>query len=216
MSLFSLRNICIKPSHTTFVPLVIYQLAHILTNAQIALFKTLKLEFPMKSAIIACFCLLLLSQNGAYTRQAKCKVCGMYAVRRNNIDAADRKTGSGSGGGSIHTSVVSSASSAHHFLLEYILHMNPTMKRPSAKKFLFNGNVFVNDEAQSQFNLPLIVGDRIDIKSGKFDRPASSRLKLDIIFEDENLLVVNKPSESPYLLEHLYSLLYSIPASLNY
>ena len=46
-------------------------------------------------------------------------------------------------------------------LLEYILHVNPTMKRTNAKKYLSLGNVLINDEPQSQFNFPLISGFKL-------------------------------------------------------
>ena len=46
-------------------------------------------------------------------------------------------------------------------LLEYVLHVNPTMKRTNAKKYLSLGNILINDEPQLQFNFPLISGFKL-------------------------------------------------------
>ena len=103
---------------------------------------------------------------------------------------------SSSASGLVHRSVFDGGAYSDHGkveLLDYILTVNPTMKKSTAKKFLQLNGVFVNGEPQSQFNLPLIKGDLIEVRSGKSDGTKTSKSRLDVLFEDEDIIVVNKP-----------------------
>ena len=97
-------------------------------------------------------CFLPKSSNGKLFS----RICSkLQALKTKNTDKSGRDANFISGG-LIHSSIASTGSQAT--LLDYILAANPTMKRSNIKKYLSFGNVFVNGEPQSQFDLPLLSG----------------------------------------------------------
>lgn len=95
-------------------------------------------------------------------------------------------------------------------LLEFVCTVFPDVKRTQAKQWLQYDSLLVNDEAQSQFDLPLRVGDWISVRAGKSkgkSRPSGGSSSgersrksygslpsgLKILYEDDALFVVEKP-----------------------
>ena len=75
-------------------------------------------------------------------------------------------------------------------LLEYLYeHLDMPKKR--VKQYLVHGAVYVNEDRVTQYNYPLIAGMKITIDTNSKN---SRSLPFSIIFEDDHLLVVNKPS----------------------
>lgn len=75
-------------------------------------------------------------------------------------------------------------------LLEYILkYIEPNRKK--AKNLLSNKSILINGKNISQFNHQLHINDKIEIK--KFTNTKILN-KINIIYEDENIIVLNKPS----------------------
>ena len=88
-------------------------------------------------------------------------------------------------------------------LLQYLFEILPGQSRTSVKNLLSKGQVLVNGEGQTAFDLPLKKGDTITIlpkgisiaraiKSDAKDEVLKAGVK--ILFEDENYIVVDKPS----------------------
>ena len=75
-------------------------------------------------------------------------------------------------------------------LLEYLYeHLDMPKKR--VKQYLVHGAVYVNEDRVTQYNYPLVAGMKIMIDTNSKN---SRNLPISIIFEDDHLLVVNKPS----------------------
>ena len=75
-------------------------------------------------------------------------------------------------------------------LLEYSYeHLDMPKKR--VKQYLVHGAVYVNEDRVTQYNYPLVAGMKIMIDTNSKN---SRNLPFSIIFEDDHLLVVNKPS----------------------
>lgn len=75
-------------------------------------------------------------------------------------------------------------------LLKYILkYIEPNRKK--AKKLLSNKVILINNKNISQFNHPVHINDKIEIK--KFTN-SKIQNNINIIYEDKNIIVVNKPS----------------------
>ena len=75
-------------------------------------------------------------------------------------------------------------------LLEF-LYERLDMPKKRVKQFLVHGAVYVNEDRITQYNYPLVAGQKITIDTN------SKHLKnfpFSIIFEDDHLLAVNKPS----------------------
>ena len=88
-------------------------------------------------------------------------------------------------------------------LLQYLFEILPDQSRTSVKNLLSKGQVLVNGEGQTAFDLPLRKGDTLTIlpkgisiaraiKSDARDEVLKAGVK--ILFEDENYIVVDKPS----------------------
>ena len=88
-------------------------------------------------------------------------------------------------------------------LLQYLFEILPGQSRTGVKNLLSKGQVLVNGEGQTAFDLPLKKGDTITIlpkgisiaravKSDAKDEVLKAGVK--ILFEDENYIVVDKPS----------------------
>ena len=73
-------------------------------------------------------------------------------------------------------------------LLEYLFYLFPERSRKDVKNLLAKRMIQVNGKIQTKFDYPLQLGDQLVVLSKK-----TSDL-LDIIYEDKELLVINKPS----------------------
>lgn len=80
-------------------------------------------------------------------------------------------------------------------LLEFLFAALPDTKKTSVKQYLKHRCVSVNGRITTRFDHPVQSGDevRIETSPGSARTPASA-LHLKIIFEDEDLLVIDKPA----------------------
>ena len=69
-------------------------------------------------------------------------------------------------------------------LLEY-LYNNVNKSKNTIKNLLKNGNVYVNDKPVTKYNYLLKESDKVEIKNKVSN--------MDIVYEDKNIIVVNKP-----------------------
>lgn len=88
-------------------------------------------------------------------------------------------------------------------LLDFLLNIYRDQSRNNVKMLLSKHFVGVNGLGVSQFNYQLYRGDMVQISKVPFEKMATKKvdsphnkvpLKLDIIYEDDNYLVINKPS----------------------
>ena len=75
-------------------------------------------------------------------------------------------------------------------LLEY-LYEKLDMPKKRVKQYLTHGSIYVNNSKITQFDYKLLPGMNIAIDTGSKNKV---ELPFDIIFEDEHIIVVNKPS----------------------
>ncbi|MBQ9018730.1 MAG: RluA family pseudouridine synthase [Bacilli bacterium] len=75
-------------------------------------------------------------------------------------------------------------------LLEY-LYNNLDMPKRRVKQYLTHGSIYVNNSKVTQFDYKLLPGMNIVIDT---DNKNKKTLPFDILFEDEHIIVVNKPS----------------------
>ena len=75
-------------------------------------------------------------------------------------------------------------------LLDY-LYNNLDMPKKKIKQYLTHGAIFVNNVKIRQYNYPIINGMEIVINT---DSKNKKTLPFDILFEDDHIIVVNKPS----------------------
>lgn len=75
-------------------------------------------------------------------------------------------------------------------LLEY-LEENLDMPKRNIKNYLKNGAIYVDGVRTTKFNYPVVNKSIINIDTNLKDK---SKIPFDIIFEDENIIVVDKPS----------------------
>lgn len=75
-------------------------------------------------------------------------------------------------------------------LLEY-LYENLDMPKKRVKQYLTHGSIYVNNSKITQFDYKLLPGMNIIIDT---DNKNKKELPFDIVFEDEHIIVVNKPS----------------------
>ena len=75
-------------------------------------------------------------------------------------------------------------------LLEY-LYENLDMHKKRVKQYLVHGSVYVDQDRVTQYNYPLVAGMRITIDTNSKN---IKKLPFEVLFEDEHLIVVNKPS----------------------
>ena len=73
-------------------------------------------------------------------------------------------------------------------LLEYLVN-NKIKSRKDLKAYLKYGNIYVNGKVSTKFDRELREGDKIEIRETK-----DKDFDIDIIYEDKNIIVVNKPS----------------------
>lgn len=75
-------------------------------------------------------------------------------------------------------------------LLEY-LYENLDMPKKRIKQYLVHGAIYVEEDRVTQYNYPLVAGMKIMIDTNS---KHVRKLPFEILFEDDHLLVVNKPS----------------------
>ena len=75
-------------------------------------------------------------------------------------------------------------------LLDY-LYNNLDMPKKKIKQYLTHGAIYVNNNKTTQYNYRLVPGMSIMIDT---DNKNKKSLPFDIIYEDDNIIVVNKPS----------------------
>ena len=75
-------------------------------------------------------------------------------------------------------------------LLDY-LYNNLDMPKKRIKQYLTHGSIFVNNNRTTKYNYKLIPGMNIVIDT---DSKSKKTLPFDILFEEEHIIVVNKPS----------------------
>lgn len=75
-------------------------------------------------------------------------------------------------------------------LLNY-LYENLDMPKRRVKQYLTHGSIYVNNSKVTQFDYKLLPGMNITIDTGA---KSKYELPFDIIFEDDHIIVVNKPS----------------------
>ena len=75
-------------------------------------------------------------------------------------------------------------------LLEY-LYENLDMPKKRVKQYLTHGSIYVNNSKVTQFDYKLLPGMNIIIDT---DNKNKKELPFDIVFEDDHIIVVNKPS----------------------
>lgn len=75
-------------------------------------------------------------------------------------------------------------------LLEY-LYANLNMPKKRIKQYLTHGSIFINNNKITQFDYQVYPGMNIQIDT---TNKSKKTLPFDIIFEDEHIIVVNKPS----------------------
>ena len=89
------------------------------------------------------------------------------------------------------------------FLLEYLFQLFPGQSRTGVKNMLSKGRILVNGKSRTAFDLPLKKGDRITVLSKGISiaratrndaRSEVEKAGVQILFEDENYIVVDKPS----------------------
>ena len=75
-------------------------------------------------------------------------------------------------------------------LLEY-LYSNLDMPKKRIKQYLTHGSIYVNNNKVTQYNYKIIKGMNIVINT---DNKNNKKLPFDVLFEDNHIIVVNKPS----------------------
>ncbi len=73
-------------------------------------------------------------------------------------------------------------------LLEYLYEIYPSKSKKEVKNILSYGHVTINHKIQTQYNYILHIGDKVEITQNK------KRIEIDILYEDNDLIVINKPS----------------------
>lgn len=79
-------------------------------------------------------------------------------------------------------------------ILPFLFEKFPEVKRTKVRQWLKFGAVRVNGNVVSRHDHPISIGDRIELKSLETPKPAATPRGIPIIFEDEHLLVVEKPA----------------------
>lgn len=75
----------------------------------------------------------------------------------------------------------------NEILIEFLKKMFSNLSKNSVKSLLHNEKVFVNGNMTTKYNYELNVGDVVEIR----EKVAKN---IDIIYEDKNIIVINKPS----------------------
>ena len=94
-------------------------------------------------------------------------------------------------------------------LIKFVIHNIQGLSFAKAQKLLRKGDIKVNNKRTKE-NISLVVGDIVDVYYFETSKP-----KVDIIYEDDNILIVNKPqgiecatrdksSDNTYSLEEIF------------
>jgi len=75
----------------------------------------------------------------------------------------------------------------NEILIEFLKKMFSNLSKNSVKSLLHNEKVFVNGNMTTKYNYELNIGDVVEIR----EKVAKN---IDIIYEDKNIIVINKPS----------------------
>lgn len=84
--------------------------------------------------------------------------------------------------------------SKESFLLDFLYFKITNDSKNNIKHYLSNHQVLVNGTMTSQFDFKLCKEDVVTIVKNKVDVKKKPTVKLDIIYEDDELIVINKPS----------------------
>jgi 23S rRNA pseudouridine1911/1915/1917 synthase len=76
-------------------------------------------------------------------------------------------------------------------LLNYLLTNIENKSKNNIKTLLKNNNIFVNNKSTTKYDYPLKKGDIIEIR---YSVEVNDRTKIDIIYEDDDIIVINKPA----------------------
>jgi 23S rRNA pseudouridine1911/1915/1917 synthase len=76
-------------------------------------------------------------------------------------------------------------------LLNYLLTNIENKSKNNIKTLLKNNNIFVNNKSTTKYDYPLKKGDIIEIR---YSVEVNDRTKIDIIYEDDDVIVINKPA----------------------
>ncbi|MCI5745127.1 MAG: RluA family pseudouridine synthase [Erysipelotrichaceae bacterium] len=79
-------------------------------------------------------------------------------------------------------------------LLEFLYEHITNDSKNNIKRLLANHQVLVNGAATTQFNFKVYKEDVIQISKNAILKQNKAKIKLDIIYEDDELIVINKPS----------------------
>ena len=79
-------------------------------------------------------------------------------------------------------------------LLKFLLAVMPHKSRTHIKSLLEHGQISVDGEVTTLFNYPLLAGQKVFINSSKVYNKKSLPLGLKILFEDEHIIVIEKPA----------------------
>ena len=84
--------------------------------------------------------------------------------------------------------------SKSQILIEYLIDTFPSKSRNNIKSLLSKKLVLVNCAPISQFDFELVKGDIVQISPVSVQKTKQKASKLNILYEDDDLLVINKPS----------------------
>jgi 23S rRNA pseudouridine1911/1915/1917 synthase len=76
-------------------------------------------------------------------------------------------------------------------LLNFLLTNIKNKSKNNIKTLLKNSNIYINNKSTTKFDYPLKKGDTIEIK---YSVEVNDRTKIDIIYEDDDIIVINKPA----------------------
>jgi 23S rRNA pseudouridine1911/1915/1917 synthase len=76
-------------------------------------------------------------------------------------------------------------------LLNFLLNNIKNKSKNNVKTLLKNGNIFINNKSNTKFDHPLKKGDIIEIR---YSVEVNDKSKIDIIYEDNDIIVINKPA----------------------
>lgn len=85
--------------------------------------------------------------------------------------------------------------SEHACLLEYLLKTLHDQSKTKVRQALKHGLVSVNEKTTTRFDLPLVPGDRVWLRSSREPKSSSvPQAGIRVIFEDDWLIVIEKPA----------------------
>lgn len=79
-------------------------------------------------------------------------------------------------------------------LLEFLYERVTNESRNNIKKYLSNRQVIVNGTCSTQFDFLVVKEDIVQIVKDPVNKESKAKVKLDIIYEDDEIIAINKPS----------------------